>query len=343
MLSAKRLPLPLYTFTLTFYFLFQSHLRTLIPNVNQPPLVIYHKQLGDVLMMEPALAKLAASTGGIVHLSTRPSFASMVSLMPHVKLANYTSFRRASSVYSFSERFQAAFKALIARSSEKRLFAIVQEHIRPWHHLVYHSGCFVTPRTANYQAEHFFNSIPGPSPFPFRPPQLRVPPADWLPSGLPPKYVLLHGSAAWQRKAWPAQNWAAVLNELHAEGIGPFVLTGGTEAWERELAAAIQLSTKAPVLNLSGKTSLKEYLATIAFAQMALCVDGSATHLAAAFKRPSVSLFGPTPAERWFYKTPSSVLVDARSFTTEERPAVSCIPIGAVTTAVLDLWAKNTS
>lgn len=293
-------------------------------------------------MMEPALAKLAAATGGSVRFSTRPSFASMVSLMANVEFSNYAPFRRASSVYSFSERFQAAFKTLITRSSEKRLFAIVQAHIRPWHQLVYRSGCFVAQRAANYQAEHFFNSIPGPSPFPFRPPELLPPPAHWLPSGIPSEYVLLHGSAAWQRKAWLAENWVAVLNDLHAAGIGPFVLTGGPATWERKLAATIQRSTKAPVLNLSGKTPLKEYLATVARARLVLSVDGSATHLAAAFKRPSVSLFGPTPAERWFYKTPTSVLVDASSFTTEERPAVSCIPIEAVTTAVLDLWAKTT-
>jgi len=55
--------------------------------VNNPPLVIYHKQLGDVLMFEPALAKLAAFTGGTVRFSTRASFAPMISLMAEGGLA----------------------------------------------------------------------------------------------------------------------------------------------------------------------------------------------------------------------------------------------------------------
>ena len=49
--------------------------------MNKLPLVIFRKQLGDVLLLEPALAKLAASTGGSVMLATRPGFEPLLELM----------------------------------------------------------------------------------------------------------------------------------------------------------------------------------------------------------------------------------------------------------------------
>ncbi|MEI6713232.1 MAG: glycosyltransferase family 9 protein [Verrucomicrobiota bacterium] len=308
--------------------------------MNNPPLVIYHKQLGDVLMFEPALAKLAALTGGSVRFSTRASFAPMISLMENVEPAGYDPLRYASAVYSFSERFHAAFKALITLSPEKRFIAIVQAHIRPWHHLVYRAGCSVAKRVAPYQAEHFFDNIPCPATMPFRPPRLLAPPSEWLPEGLPDEYVLLHATSAWKRKSWPSERWAAVLNDLHDAGLGPFVLTGGAADWEREFVAAIQRGTRARVLDLSGKTNLESYLAIVSKARMVLCIDGSATHLAAAFRRPVLTLFGPTPAARWHYASETSAMVDAKDFTPEAKPAVSYIPEEVVTQAALSLWGR---
>ncbi len=291
-------------------------------------------------MMEPALAKLAAATGGPVRLSTRPSFAPMVSLMANVEFANYDFFRRASAVYSFSERFRAGFKTALSISPRKILIATSKARIKPWHQIIYRAGCIPAERAARYEAEYFFQSLPCPTTISFRPPQLLPPPVDWLPEGLPASYILLHASAAWRRKAWAPERWAEVLNQLHDIGGGPFVLTGGSAEWERSLAAAITSTTRAPVVDLSGKTSLKGYLATVAKARMVLCIDGSATHLASAFKRPNVTLFGPTDPSQWHFPTARSILIDARTFSPQSEPAVAEIPAAAVCRTAVDLWTK---
>jgi ADP-heptose:LPS heptosyltransferase len=294
-------------------------------------------------MMEPALAKLAATSGERVRFSTRQGFSPMVSLMADVEYAGSLSLHRSSCVYSFSERFHAAFKALLIRSPSKRLLALNPSSIKTWHHLIYNGGCTPITRTANYQAEHLFRSMPCEETFPFRPPQLQPPPPTWMPNGLPQNYILLHASAAWRRKAWPAENWARVLDSLHAEGLGPFVLTGGNAVWERQLASRIKQSTRASLHDLSGQTTLQNYIGLVAAARMVLCIDGSAAHLAAAFKRPVVALFGPTSSDRWFYPSPTSVLVDARGFSREFKPPVDAIPIEAVTRATLNLWGSPNS
>jgi ADP-heptose:LPS heptosyltransferase len=303
--------------------------------------VIYQKQLGDVLMMEPALAKLAAFNRTPVRFSTRKAFAPMVSLMENVCFSAYAPFRRASAVYSFSERPHAALKTLLTRSKQKHLFVIVDAHLRPWHPWVYPAGCHVESKEASYRAEHFFNNMPCPAAFPFRPPQLLSPPGNWLPTGLPSSYILLHATAAWQQKSWPADRWAQVLDGLHDAGAGPFVLTGGTAAWEREFVHSIRRGTRARVVDVAGRTTLQNYLAINANARMVLCIDGSATHLASAFRRPMLTLFGPTLPSRWFYPSRTSSLIDARSFSPEMKPAVDVIPVAPVLAAALALWKES--
>jgi hypothetical protein len=47
-------------------------------------LVIFHKQLGDLILLEPALRRLARANGHSVDLITRSGFQPLGSLMPHV-------------------------------------------------------------------------------------------------------------------------------------------------------------------------------------------------------------------------------------------------------------------
>jgi ADP-heptose:LPS heptosyltransferase len=305
------------------------------------PLVIFRKQLGDVLLLEPALSRLAASTGGPVMLATRPAFNPLLALMEKVLPAPRTPLRRAASVVSFDPSAKAGLWALTTLAPEKRLIVTRPKYLRPWHKLVYRDGCTAVDESRHYRAEYFFNVVPCRSSFPFRPPRLRSPPPAWLPPGLPAKYILLHPTSAWQRKSWPFAAWGQVLAKLHAQGIGPFVVTGGSAPWEREYVAALEKAAGVPLINLCGRTSLTGYLAAMNKAGLVLCIDGSATHLAAAFQRPSVTLFGPTHPLHWHSPSPIATLLDARDYAQEEKPAVSHIPVEAVLEAVVNAWRRN--
>ena len=308
--------------------------------MNRPPLVIFRKQLGDVLLLEPALAKLAASTGEPVMLATRPGFGPLLELMEQVIPAPRMLLRSASQVISFDPTPKAGLWALTTLAKEKRLIVTRPRNLHAWHSWVYRTACAAEDETEFYRAEYFFNVMPCQSAMTFRPPHLRQPPRKWLPASLPESYVLLHATSAWQRKSWPHASWAKVLAALHAQGVGPFVVTGGNAQWEAGYAAALQQDSGVPLINLCGRTSLQGYLAAVNRASLVLCIDGSATHLAAAFRRPSVTLFGPTHPLHWHFPSPLATLIDARDFAKEEKPAVASIPAEAVQDVVMCAWNR---
>jgi ADP-heptose:LPS heptosyltransferase len=309
--------------------------------MNNSALVIFRKQLGDVLLLEPALAKLAACTGSPVMLATRPGFGPLFALMDGVLPAPRTPLRRAATVISFDPTPKAGLWALTTLAPKKQLIVTRAKHLRHWHNWIFRDGCTAMDESLHYRAEYFFNAMPCSLPFPFRPPRLRQPPSNWLPQDLPEKYILLHPTSAWQRKSWPLTSWAQVLAKLHTLGIGPFVVTGGNAPWESEYVAALEQAAGIPLINLCGKTPLTAYLAVVNKACLVLCIDGSATHLAAAFQRPSVTLFGPTHPLHWHFPSPIATLLDAREYVKEEKPAVANIPVESVLEAATIAWNRN--
>lgn len=303
------------------------------------PLVIFRKQLGDVLLLEPALAKLSMAAGSKVMLATRNRFHPLLMLMENVIPAPLSLVRKASRVVSFDPSFKAGVLALTTYSPDKRLIVTRPKHFRPWHGFVYRGGYDAINESELYRAEYFFNVMPCSTNSPFRPPRLLRPPRTALPDYLPSDFILLHPTSAWKRKSWPEEKWSQVLQQLHALGVGPFVITGGGAAREVEFANTLARTTNIPLINLCGKTPLPTYLAIVAYAKMVLCIDGSATHLAAAFGRPSITLFGPTHPLHWHFPDPISTILDARSFSSDEhKPPVDKIPVNAVMEAVLSHW-----
>lgn len=57
--------------------------------------------------------------------------------------------------------------------------------------------------------------------------------------------------------------------------------------------------TKKEVINLAGKTSLKELGAVMQMSKGMITVDSVSLHLASALKIPVIALFGPTSEENW--------------------------------------------
>jgi ADP-heptose:LPS heptosyltransferase len=308
------------------------------------PLVIFHKQLGDVLLLEPALAKLAAATAKRVTFSTRSTFLPMISLMENVDGVSGLRFTRASEVIAFSNKFHPTLKSLFTSAPIKRLYTNSASNLHILHQLIYNSGIHLKASKNVYKARHFFDLIPCEETFPFRPPTLRNPSVQWLPAELPERYIQVHTTSAWPSKSWPAECWAKTLDILHEKGIGPFVLTGGSAAWEQAFVRSIQTQTAAPILNYSGRTSMEAYLACVANAEMVLSIDGSVAHLAAAFRRKSLTLFGPSNSVSWHYPSDYSAIIDARDFSPENTPPkMKSIPVDAVIKATIRMLSRCAS
>ncbi|CAN5362789.1 glycosyltransferase family 9 protein [soil metagenome] len=112
-----------------------------------------------------------------------------------------------------------------------------------------------------------------------------------------PAAVVVHPGAAFGSRQWPAGRFATVARALAGQG-QRVVLTGSTE--ERPLAAGVaDRAGLDPSHVLAGRTSILELAALVAQARLVISGDTGVAHVATAYRRPSVLLFGPTPPSLW--------------------------------------------
>ncbi len=297
-------------------------------------LVIYRKQLGDVLLLQPALEELAGR--GSVALATRPGFADLLSLMPGpVQLAPRW-LPRARQVYCLEARAGALAYAAQALGARRQLILTRDE--APWWQRLVMDEKRILLGGASYRAA-LFHAMAGGQPADFRPPRLRLPPVDWRPPGLPSAYGVIHPTSAWRRKTWSPQGWVEALAGIGSDLV--WVVSSGSGAWEVELAGAIAAGLGSRAVNLAGRTSLRQYLGLLAGARLVLAVDGSASHLGAAFGLPVLTLFGPTNPSHWHWPTPATPRLWAADFSGEGKPPVDAIPVPAVRAAIVRLLEQS--
>lgn len=119
--------------------------------------------------------------------------------------------------------------------------------------------------------------------------------------GIEGPFAVVHPGTARPEKYWLPERWAAVIDALGAGPAGlPSVLTGGADPAERRHLETVLASCRgARPLVLAGSLSLLETAAVIRRSALMLGVDTAAMHLAAAFQRPQVALFGPTNPYQW--------------------------------------------
>ena len=110
--------------------------------------------------------------------------------------------------------------------------------------------------------------------------------------------VGLHASGGRPVKQWAAGRWREVARRLEAEFGAALVLTG--TAADRALAAEVARGLSGAVRDLTGRLSLIDSLALIGALDLFLSADTGPMHMAAAVDTPSVSVFGPSDARRYF-------------------------------------------
>jgi ADP-heptose:LPS heptosyltransferase len=110
--------------------------------------------------------------------------------------------------------------------------------------------------------------------------------------------VGLHASGGRPVKQWAAGRWREVAQRLAAEFGAALVLTG--TAADRSLAAEVARGLSGAVRDFTGRLSLIDSLAVIGALDLFLSADTGPMHMAAAVGTPSVSVFGPSDARRYF-------------------------------------------
>jgi ADP-heptose:LPS heptosyltransferase len=109
--------------------------------------------------------------------------------------------------------------------------------------------------------------------------------------------ALVHPGAAFPGRRWPAERFAAVARHL-ADAGEDVRITGGPAEVELARAVAGQAGLGEEAV-LAGRTSTLELAALVAAARVVVSGDTGTAHLASAYRRPSVVLFGPVSPALW--------------------------------------------
>jgi ADP-heptose:LPS heptosyltransferase len=143
-------------------------------------------------------------------------------------------------------------------------------------------------------------------------------------------------------KNWTAEKWAETINRLIDYWIGPI-----DDVREPRMAKKhcemICLQLKRSIESVSGKTSMKNYLSIIWQAKAVLTPDGSASHIAAAFKRRCITLFGHTDATHWHRETAYSQAIITGNIIGKAFPRLELLLEEPVIEAVVKLWTTHVS
>jgi ADP-heptose:LPS heptosyltransferase len=272
---------------------------------------VFHKQLGDLVLLQPALAKLCQHHGAPVECMTRTGHGPLLQLMPGVRFRRGVPLAYRRHLYCFDPLNKSALRSMLAPSSIKKCVLPEEREMR-WFHRPLFRELIVPELGDRYVAEYFWECTPVPASEPFRPPRLDRPPDDWRPHGFDEKaFILVNPTSGWRQKSWLPECWARMLATLRNDTDLEFVMTSASVDWQVEHCREIEIKSGSLVRSLASSTTLKSFLWLCSRAQAVLTVDGAASHLARAFGVNSITLFGPTNSRNWHYAGDGSIAVQA--------------------------------
>ncbi len=107
--------------------------------------------------------------------------------------------------------------------------------------------------------------------------------------------INLGGSSKWQTKRWNRKTLLEFINLLSKEGFLS-VLTGTSD--HLDLANFLEASLGKKVINLCGKTDLRELIGIIKLLPLYVTLDSAPLHIALSLNKKVIAIFGPTLPEK---------------------------------------------
>jgi heptosyltransferase II len=111
-----------------------------------------------------------------------------------------------------------------------------------------------------------------------------------------PVVTINPGATYGSAKRWYPDRFAAVAEALSGEWSARVVVVGSTA--EAPLAGEIEAATRNPLVNLAGKTTVRELMALLSLSSFLVTNDSGPMHIGAALGVPLVAIFGPTDWRR---------------------------------------------
>ncbi len=107
------------------------------------------------------------------------------------------------------------------------------------------------------------------------------------------RWLGINPGARWDNKRWPVEHFTELVRQLAARDANfRFALFGGPGDWQ--LTDTIQRAAPDRCVNFAGRTALPELIELLRRCGLLVTNDTGPMHLAAALRKPIVSLFGPT-------------------------------------------------
>ena len=111
------------------------------------------------------------------------------------------------------------------------------------------------------------------------------------------RWLGINPGARWDNKRWPVEHFTELVRQLAARDANfRFALFGGPGDWQ--LTDTIQRAAPDRCVNFAGRTALPEFIELLRGCELLVTNDTGPMHLAAALRKPIVSLFGPTSPEQ---------------------------------------------
>jgi len=137
-------------------------------------------------------------------------------------------------------------------------------------------------------------------------------------------FALLHPSAAFATKQWPAENFARVSEYLAARGIKRVAIAA---KHERAVLDRLTAASRVPVLTFDDLT-LPEITALASKAKLFIGNDSGIAHIAAAVNTPSVVIFGSSNRDHWRPWTDAPNEIVFHPFDCQPCPGYECKVFG---------------
>lgn len=273
-------------------------------------LVIAPQWIGDAVMSEPLLARLAAR-GEELSVAALPWVAPVYRAMPQVREVIELPFAHGRLDWAARRRIAATLRGRF--DAAYVLPNSIKAALIPWF-----AGI---PKRIGYRGEGRWGLLNRRLPNPAgRPPMVafyaalagqalrgderpqlafepRIVSGAARSAGVEPGgyWAFAPGAEYGPAKCWPAAHYAALARQLHeSDGLPVLLLGSGKEAaLAREIADAAPGACRV----IAGETSLLDAMALIAGARGLVSNDSGLMHVAAAFGLPQVAVFGSTSPE----------------------------------------------
>ncbi|MBS3150039.1 glycosyltransferase family 9 protein [Candidatus Woesearchaeota archaeon] len=119
--------------------------------------------------------------------------------------------------------------------------------------------------------------------------------------------VVIHPGANYKSHEWVPERYIKVIQFLIDNYDASIIITGSNK--DKNILEYILKQFNNPILDLCGKTNIKEFFSIIKNSDLVISVDTSAMHIAAAFNKPIIAIFGDGYPKMWYPYTENKVIL----------------------------------